>query len=220
MKEKFVIPLQSREETGSSRARQVRREGDVPAVIYGHGGAGRPVRIPGEQLNDVLHHAGMLTLKIKGVRKQVSAILKDVQQHPITGHVLHIDFQEVRADEVIQITITLEPHGEPAGLQSGGQLEQLLHEMEVSCLPSEMVESVTVDVSGLELDDVMYVKDVKLPEGITGITDPENPVFQVRIPRMEPVEEPEEGVEAEGELEEPEVIGEKTDEEETEEKEE
>ena len=117
----------------------------------------------------------------------------------------------MRADETITASIPIESHGEPVGLQHGGQLEQALHELEVNCKPADMPEVIEVEVSEMELDDVLHVSDLALPEGVEAALDPELPVFQVRIPRItvpEEEEEVEEALVGEG-LEEPELIDEK-----------
>lgn len=180
----LTVKVEVREELGSANSRRLRRDGRVPAVVYGHGGAASPLVVKAEDLPTVLHHSGLLTLDIAGGQSK-SAILKEVQQHPIRNMVLHIDFQEVKADEQITSHARIEPVGTPAGATHGGQLEQILHEVEIQCLPTDMVDVIEVDVSGLEVDDTMHLRELAIPEGVEVMADPELPVFQVRIPRIE-----------------------------------
>lgn len=197
------LQVEAREKSGTSVARRLRRNGKVPAVVYGHGGVARPLTLEDSDVHEVLHHAGIININVED--DKLSAILKDVQRDVMRGHVTHVDFQEVRADEVVGATVPLEPVGVPAGESSGGNLEQLLHEIDIRCLPANLPESITVDVSELGIDDALLVKDLELPEGIEADSDPDQLVVHVVLPREIPEEEEELAAEEEG-AEEPEVI--------------
>ena len=199
MAEKFTIQVEKREELGSSTARRLRRQNRVPAVMYGHGKAATPIILEAETVLALARHPGLVTVKVGSRRRSASAIVKEVQRDPITGQVLHMDLQEVKADEIITATLVIESRGEPAGHQSGGQLQQILHEIEVKCLPADMIEVLVVEVSAMELDETIHVRDLPLPEGITATADPERPVFQVRLPRIMAVGAEEAEVEEEAE---------------------
>jgi large subunit ribosomal protein L25 len=190
----LAIQVEARGGLGTSNSRRLRKADLIPAVVYGHGGPATPVAVKVEDLGEVLHHAGLISIEIEGNGSK-SAIVKEIQHHPLKSQILHIDFQEVKADEVITSTALIEPIGTPAGAAHGGQLEQIMHEVEIKCLPADMVETIEVDVSGMEVDDTMHLGAVALPEGIELTADDEAPVFQVRVPRME--EETEEGEEGE-----------------------
>ena len=125
--------------------------------------------------------------------------------HGYTGRILHVDLQEVRADQVVTSVLILEPHGEPVGVHQGGQLEQMVHEIEIKCLPADMIDVLVVDVSGLDLDMSLHVNELLLPDGVETTVDPDLGVFQVRLASIdtgdeegEGEEEEEEGVEGEG----------------------
>jgi large subunit ribosomal protein L25 len=202
----LAIAVDARNSLGTSTSRRLRRDNMIPAVIYGHGGAATPVTVKLDDLNEVIHHPGLISLDITGNGSK-SAIVKEVQHHPISSKVLHIDFQEVKADEVITSTVLLEPVGTPAGAAHGGQLQQVTHEVEVRCLPGDMVEAVEVDVSGMDVEDIMHLSDIVLPEGLElSVADAEVPVFQVRIPQVETEDEGDEEAEVQ-------VIGEEASEE-------
>jgi len=188
MAKKLTVKAEAREVLGTGPCRRLRRAGAVPAVLYGHGAAAAALTLAAEEIPALLHHPGLITLKIGGQRGTVSGIVKEVQRHPITGDILHIDLQEVKADEMVTTMVTIEPHGEPVGHQHGGQLEQVLHEVEVRCQAADMFDSLTVEVGGMELDDVMHVKDLVFPGAAVPTVDPDLPVFQVRLPRIEELE--------------------------------
>ncbi len=198
MAKKFTIEAEKREALGTGWSRRMRREGLIPAVLYGHGANARSLTLSGDTASALLGHTGLVSVQIAGRKTPISAILKDTQRHVISGALLHVDLQEVKADQVVTSTIVIEPHGEPEGARHGGLLEQMVHELEIRCLPDEMVESVEVDVSGLELDSTLLVRDIAFPPGITPTADADLAVFQVRTQRVEEEleDEGEEGVEA------------------------
>ncbi len=191
----LTIQVEARTDLGSANSRRLRRAEQIPAVIYGHGGPGCAVTVKAEDLPSLVHHAGLVSLEIAGGETK-SAIVKEVQHHAIQDLVMHIDFQEVKADEKIHSVVVIEPTGTPAGTMQGGQLEQILHELDIRCLPADMVEVITVNVAAMNVDDTMHVRDLVLPQGVEALADAEVPVFQVRIPRIDVASE--EGAEGEG----------------------
>jgi len=186
------IQVETRGNLGSANSRRLRKAAQVPAVVYGHGGAASPITLKAADLPSVVHHAGLLTLDVAGGASK-TAIVKEVQIHPIQDYVVHIDFQEVKADEKIHSHARIEPHGIPAGASQGGQLEQILHDIEILSLPGDMVETIVVDVAAMKVDETMHVRDLALPQGTEALSDPELPVFQVRIPRIDAESEKGEG---------------------------
>lgn len=203
MSKKFTVRAEKREALGSAASRRLRRAGQIPAAVYGHGEAATAVTLTKENVAEMIHHPGLVEVKIPGRRQTASTIVRYVQQDPISGGILHLDLQEVKADEIISSAISVEPHGTPAGAHHGGVLQQAMHELEIRCLPADLPDTITVDVSDLELDSMLFVRDLPLPEGVTATSDPELVVFQVRLSRMDVPEEAEEAeLETEGEEEE------------------
>jgi len=201
-----TIQVQPRTERGNGCARRARRLGRIPAVIYGHSHQGQPLSVDENALRQVIHHPGLIQMTI-GEDKPVSVIVKDVQRECVSGRILHVDFQEVRADEVVTITIEIEAVGTPIGTQAGGQLEQVLRHLEVKLKARDMFDSLKVDVSHLELNAVLHVRELLLPADVTTATDPSAAVFQVRLPKIEEEVVPEGEAAVEGEEGvEPEVI--------------
>jgi large subunit ribosomal protein L25 len=204
------ITVKSRELKGSANARRLRREGWVPGVIYRDGAAARPVSLPKHEFEQLLHHHTsehvMIQIQIEG--KEESVLLKEVQHDALTGGVEHVDLQEVAMDKKLHVSVPVELVGEAEGVKNqGGVLDHLLHEIEISCFPADIPESINVDVSGLKLGDMLAVKDIKVDASkITVLVDAEVGVASVSLPKV--VEEPvaEEGAVASTE---PEVLREK-----------
>jgi large subunit ribosomal protein L25 len=184
----LTIETKPRVNLGSSASRRQRGAGIVPAVLYGHGAAVQTLAIAEATAQAVLHHPGLMSLNIEG-GEPATAILKAVQRHPVSDLILHLDFLAVRADELIRSTVPVDFHGVPMGASRGGQLEQILHSVDIECLPGDLPESIDVDVSGMDLDTTMHVRDMVMPEGIRAVSDPGLAAFQVRLPKVEEVKE-------------------------------
>ena len=209
----------SRDKKGSANVRRMRRAGLIPGVIYGAGGEAREVSLPQHEFQQMLHHhAGeqmMVAIELDG--KDESVLLKDVQHSPLSDNILHVDFQKVAMDETLVVEISIELIGEPKGVKTqGGVLDHSLHSVEVECLPADILEQIEVDVSELEIGDVLTVKDIQIDSSKYTIqADEETAIATVLAPRV--AEEEEETEEAEGEEgaegAEPEVITEKKEEE-------
>jgi large subunit ribosomal protein L25 len=184
----LTIEVAPRVQLGTSASRRQRRAGSVPAVLYGHGAAVQTLALAEATAQEVLHHPGLMNLNIAGA-EPTTAILKSSQRHPVSGIILCLDFLAVRADELIRSVVGVDFHGVPVGAARGGQLEQVLHQVEIECLPGDLPESIDVDVSGMDLDTTMHVRDIPMPEGIRAVSDPGVAVFQVRLPKVEDVKE-------------------------------
>lgn len=188
MSKTVSINAVKRDELGSANARRIRRAGQIPAVVYGHGQAAAAITVSPEDAAIATAHTGLVEINCScGAKKLV--IVKDVQRHPINPGILHIDFQEVSMDEVITSVVPVIAEGEAAGTKQGGQLEQVMMEIEVKSLPTNMPEEIFVDVSGIELGAAIHVKDLVMPEGVTAVPDGELIVFHVRAIKNEATEE-------------------------------
>ncbi len=190
MSKTVSITAAKRETLGSASARRLRREGLVPAVVYGHGNAAAPITVNPADADKVDGHSGLVEIGMEGGEKKL-AVVREIQRHPMKDFYLHIDFQEVKMDEVIESTVPVFGEGEPAGAKQGGQLEQITMEIVVKALPMNLPDSIKVDVSGLEVNEFIHVKDLVLPEGVTAVTGADHVVFQCRIPHAKPEPEAE-----------------------------
>lgn len=204
-----AIEAEKRELTGSRNIRRLRREGKVPGVFYMGGNEAVHILLDGAAVQYFISHGrGLIELSIKGEKEVRPCVLRDVQYHPITEDVLHLDFLGVTAGEELELEVPLSFTGKAPGVKDGGIVEHLIREVRVRCLPRHIPENLEVDISELGVGDTIQIKDL-IFENVTILEDPEETVALCEIPRM--AEEPEEGEELEDEMVEPEVIGEKSD---------
>src|ERR671929_1119942 len=197
--ERVKLQVKERESRGSADARRLRREGFIPGVLYGSGKQPHAICIPERELRRVLTGQGglhaILDVVLEGQKTTHASILKDYQQDPIRGHISHIDLQEVRLDQPIQASVTVQLVGEPVGAKEGGVLSQVSREVNVQALPMEVPEHLELDVSGMAIGDTLRVADLAPVEGVTLLDDPETVLATVTMPTR--VVEPEEMLEAE-----------------------
>lgn len=203
------LNAQLRTETGKGVARTLRREGRVPGVVYGHGDENRSLTIDALELQKLVSSINventLIDLKIEGVRKATSALIREVQYHPARPEILHVDLYQVHAGEKISLDVPIRLHGTPAGVrEDSGILQESLRELHIECLPKDIPEGVDIDVSELRIGDSVHVRDVSLPD-VKIMNDSELVICAVTPPTV--VDLPEAGEAAEGEAE-PEVIGE------------
>lgn len=223
MSDEIRVKAEPRTETGKSAMKKLRAGGQLPGVVYSDGDPAHSIQLQTHDFENMLrHHASehlIINLSIGDTAPQ-KVLLKDVQHHPVSGEVLHVDFHAISMTKKLHVNIGLELKGTPVGVsQQGGILDQQLRELEVECLPTDIVEVLEADVSGLSIGDTLTVGEVPLDASkYTLLTDPDQPVASVAAPRI--VEEDEEGktegAEGEGSAE-PERIGESEKEEDEEE---
>ena len=211
-KKKSVLSVVERADFGSGASRKARREGRIPGVIYGHGVKSKSFLIPEGEWLKLVKHGKIHLVELKAESGDVlNAIVKEVQFDYLSGKTIHIDFQEVKMDELITTSVDVIGHGTPVGIIQGGVLEQILHKIEVRCLPKDIPEIIDIEITGIELEKAIYVRDVKLPDGVTAANPPDNVVFHVIKLRIEEeaVATPAEGAVAEGAegAVEPELVG-------------
>jgi large subunit ribosomal protein L25 len=205
-----------RDMRGSSNARRLRKSGSLPGVVYGEGKEAAPVEIETHAFNQLLHHHASDTMitSISLEGKEMQVLVKEVQRHPTTGEVIHVDLTKIVAGQAINVDILLDLTGEAAGVKEGGVLEQVMHSIPVECLPKDLVESIEVDVSEMGIGDTLCVSDLNLGSVLKTQLEPDAIIATVAEPRVEEEPEEEEALEEEGEGAEPEVISEKKAEEE------
>ena len=192
------ISVEKRDDLGSGNARRLRSSGKIPAVLYGRGVEAVSLSVPAGNANKLLGHTGMVELNSDFTGKR-TAILKNVQHNPISGKIIHIDFHAVNENELLTVAIPVVSFGEPAGLKQGGQLEQVMREIEIECLPANVPEVIRIDVSALEMEKAFHIGDLKLADGLKAIGDSELIIFHVRAPRTTAEAEPAEAAAAGGE---------------------
>ncbi|GFN21752.1 50S ribosomal protein L25/general stress protein Ctc [Thermanaeromonas sp. C210] len=171
------LTLRVREEVGKGPAGRLRRRGLLPGILYGREVGNLPVEVDLKEMKRVLGREGesaLVQVKLEqgGQVREYTALVREVQRHPIRGELVHIDFYQVPAGEKITANVPVVLEGEPRGVKIGGILQHGLHEVEVECLPEDLPEAITVDVSGLDIGDHLTVADLTPPRGVTILSEP------------------------------------------------
>ena len=187
MAKQVKLAAQVRSETGRIAVNKIKSQGFVPAVIYAHNETPVSLQVGVRDIDTLLSHAVgehlLVELEIAGSANRL-AIIQEVQHHPVTQAVLHVDFHGVSADEEIESSIPVEAVGEAVGVKSfGGILEQLVRQITIKCLPKDLPEVINVDVSALKVGDALHVKDLPLPAGVSAV-DTDVTVFLVAEPNV------------------------------------
>ena len=199
------VTVKPRSELGSRANKRLRDSGFIPGVIYGHKEAVVPVTLPKKEVvNHLNHGTHLFDLALDGKNEKV--LVKEVQYDHLGMEVLHVDFARVSLDERVEVTVPLELKGEPKGEADGGVLQQIVAEIELECLVTEIPDAIRHNVAEMALGDVLHIKDLKLPPGAKALQDEDLIVATVKeIAEEVPAEA------AEGAAE-PEVIGRKPEE--------
>ena len=189
------LTVERRDGRGKGAAKRLRREGRVPAILYGAVSEPLPLSVAPKDIQRVLHaHAGggvLVNLRLPGETEARTAVVRDLQFDPVRDTLVHVDLQAVRMDEEITVEVPIHVVGEAAGVkEQGGILAVLLRTVEVACLPTLIPERLDVDVSALRIHDVVTVSDLKLPEGVRVTTSGGQAVATVSAPVAEEVVAP------------------------------
>src|ERR671931_42489 len=192
--ERVKLEVRERERKGTRESRRLRKDGLIPGVLYGNGKKPHAICIPERELRRVLTGSGglhaILDVVLEGQKTTHASILKDYQQDPLRGHISHVDLQEVRLDQPIQASVTVQLVGEPEGVKEGGVLSQVQREINVEALPMEIPDHIDLDVSGMAIGDTLRLADLPARDGVKYLDDPEETVLAtVTLPTR--VEEPE-----------------------------
>ena len=202
-KQTIQIQAKPRSELGSRANKRLRDAGLLPGVVYGHKEAVVPVTLPKKELTGHIDRgAHVFDLSLDGKAQKV--LVKDVQYDHLGLEILHIDFARVSLDERVEVTVPLELKGEPKGAAEGGVLQQIVNELEIECLVTDIPDNIVHNVSDMAVDDVVHIKDLKLPAGAKSLQDEDLIVAMVKV-----IEEEAGAPAAEAETAEPEVIGRK-----------
>jgi large subunit ribosomal protein L25 len=204
----FELAGEPRPQIGRTDSRRLRKAGKVPAILYGGGEAPETLVLDHNALKHQLareaFYTSILTLKVGSKSQQV--IIKDVERHPVKPQIMHLDFQRVRED--VEITLTVRIHfigeAEAKGVKDqGGVVDHLMTDVEIRCLPKHLPEYLELDVSALELNQLYHLSDIKVPEGVTLVqlaAGHDHPVVAVNPPRAEEIDVPVEAPTAPGEV--------------------
>jgi large subunit ribosomal protein L25 len=184
-----VLTAQKRANTGSAEAARLRRNGKIPAVVYGRSGQAMPIVLDalefGRKIKGV-SESTLLNLSVDGAQHEV--FVKDTQRDIFKGAFLHVDFYEVEKGKALHAKVPVHVVGTAQGVREGGVLEAPLHELEVECLPKDLPEHIDVDVSNLKGNESIHVRDLKLASGVKILTNPEQVVALVKFAKAETAE--------------------------------
>ena len=207
------LSANSRDSKGKGAARTLRSQGQIPAVIYGHGRDPLPLALNARDLDKLLSHiqAESTVIEVTVGGHTAKTLIREIQRHPIKRQILHVDFQALVAGEKVTVSIPIVLIGIPEGVRlEGGVLDQTLREIEIEVDPSNIPDHVEYDVTNMVIGDSVHISDLKVPEGVEVQDDPETSVAVLAAPRAVIEETPvvAEAVEGEaGAVAEPEVIG-------------
>ena len=180
--EKLEVDI--RKEQGTSAARRTRLESKVPAVVYHSGLEAIPLSVDKIGLYKALK-TGQMIFEINVDKKDQFVLVKEIQYHPVTDEIIHIDFQKVKEDEKISLEVAVRSVGESQGVKLGGILVQMLNNVTIKCKPTEIPEFVEIDVTEMEMNTNLFVKDITLPEDVEMITADDIAVVSVQEPKEE-----------------------------------
>lgn len=201
MAHQFSLAAETRRDAGKGASRRLRREGKIPGIMYGGGQAPTGVAFDANALHRNMAEeaflSSILTVTLDG--KEMQAIVRDYQPHPAKRAILHLDLQRVVATEKLRMVVPLHFMNQevaPGVKLGGGSVSHLLTELEISCLPRDLPEYIEVDIGAMQLNDMLHIRDLKLPEGVEvpgfeADTDSDLPVVHVHVLRavVEPAAE-------------------------------
>jgi large subunit ribosomal protein L25 len=184
------VPLNAFPRTQGRRAgsKKLRESGRIPAVIYGGQTKPESLELVARELDDLIHHSVSENILVDLALDQAKrlALVQEVQHHPLSGKVLHVDFHEVSATEKVTIMVPVETTGEAVGVKTGGGvLEHVLFKIKVRALPKDLPEQIVVDVAHLEVGKSVHLGEIKAPEGVEILGDKKVSVISVALPKTE-----------------------------------
>ncbi len=190
MAKQVKLKAEPRTDVGRSAVRKLKARGIIPAVIYGAKDKPQPLQLAARDINTMMSHASgenvLVELEIAGEKSNRTALVQEVQHSPVGGEIRHLDFHAISMDETIQAEVPLEPMGTANGVKNfGGLLEQSLRALTIECLPRDLPDRITVDVSALNIGDSIHVRDIQLPSGVAAKVQPDLTAFSVLAPIVE-----------------------------------
>ncbi len=200
-----TLQATKREHSGTGVAKKLRREGIIPAIIYGADQDNYAIQLKSNDFRDLLKRSTsdnfLVNLEIEGAKEKTKlAMVQEVQIRALTGDIFHVDFHAVKEDQILSAQLPIELIGDAIGVKSGGILDHQLRSIEVHCRPADLPEKIEIDVSGVELDGSLHVSDLKFTKGVETPMDGGVVVAMVAAPKVTAdVEEAAEGEAAEGE---------------------
>jgi large subunit ribosomal protein L25 len=199
------IDVEPRRTTGTNSNRRLRREGKIPAIVYGDGKDSVPIHVDRKRLTEQLRKSGgdnaIFLLKLSDTGQERHAMIRDMQLDPITREIVHLDFMRVLMTEKVRVQVAVELVGTAYGVKTeGGVLDFSHREVQVECLPGDIPKSLAADVEGLHVGDHLSAGDLQLPAGVTLLDEPERVLVSVMHAKAEAAPADEVAAEAEPEV--------------------
>lgn len=192
----FELTAEARDDLGRGGSRRLRRRGRIPAIVYGGGRDPRAISLGQNELVHEMDREGFFTniLTIRLGKDSQSVVVKAVQRHPARPQVLHVDFLRIVADQEITLNVPIRVVGEEesVGIKEGGVVERLLSDVEITCLPRHLPDFLEIDVSELEINQLLHLSDIVLPEGVSSVAldhDQDQAIVAINPPRREEIDE-------------------------------
>ncbi len=190
MAKQVKLKAEPRPDVGRSAVRKLKARGFIPAVIYGGNHKPQPLQVSARDINAMMGQASgenvLVELEIGEDGQSRTALVQEVQHSPVGGEIRHVDFHAISMDQMIQAEVPLEPMGTAVGVKTfGGLLEQSLRALAIECLPADLPDRITVDVSALNIGDAIHVRDIQLPKGVTPKVQVDLTAFSVVAPVVE-----------------------------------
>ena len=188
-----TLEVARREQSGKGVARKLRQDGKIPAVVYGGHRESVAISVDRKAVSELIQKSqhgvrSIFLLKMSGTDQQRHAMIKDIQMDPISRRMTHIDFVRVVMDEVVRVTIPVHHTGTAIGVKEGGLLDFQVRDLHVECLPAAIPDTINVDISNLGVHQYVRIADIKLPEGVKVLDDPDRVVVGVTVARAEVTE--------------------------------
>ena len=194
------LEVSRRERAGKEVAKKLRREGKIPAVVYGGHREAVPITVDRKAVSELIQKSdhgvrSIFLLKMTGTDQQRHAMIKDIQIDPITRRMTHIDFVRVVMDEKVRLSVPVHLSGTAIGVKAGGVLDFQVRDLHIECLPNQIPDAIDVDITNLDMHKYLRVSDIHLPEGVKVLDDPDRVVVGVTharaevTPEVAPVEE-------------------------------
>lgn len=186
---KATLNAKKRDDSGKGAARTLRREGRVPAVLYGRELESIHLSVDAHEAEKLFHSISVdntiVDLAVEGEKKPYQTLVREIQTHPWRSALLHVDFLRIQEGVAVDLDVPVRLNGVPAGVRlGGGVLEQMIHDLPIRCVPSKIPESFEVDVTPLELNGSLHVSDIKLGEGVEVRIPLDRTICSVAIPKI------------------------------------
>ncbi|MEQ1857139.1 MAG: 50S ribosomal protein L25 [Longimicrobiales bacterium] len=186
---KANLKAKKRDDSGKGSARTLRREGRVPAVIYGRELEPVHLSVDAHEAQKLFHSISVdntiVDLDVEGEKKPYQTLVREIQMHPWRPVMQHVDFLRIQEGVAVDLEVPIRLSGVPAGVRlGGGVLEQMVHDLPIRCVPSKIPEAFELDVTGLEVNQSLHVSDIKLAEGVESRIPADRTICLVAIPRL------------------------------------